>query len=134
MKKTGYSDLRVAVESGDAQMLKKMKKPLALKQARKVVQWARKANIKIMSFLLLGMPGETMEQMKNTVEFASEIGCDWNVISFVLPLLGTQIYQDLVNKGFNVDFTDMERYTSLSGNSISEVPNEELISFRLLMY
>ena len=129
MKKTGFKELRLALESGDAQMLKVMKKPLVLRQAREAVQWAREADIRVICFLLMGMPGETLEQMQNTVDFAAEIGFDWHVISMVLPLPGTQIYKDLMAKGFKVDLVDLERYT-LPVPGVSTIPHEDLIAFR----
>ena len=41
LKQTGFIELRLALESGDAEMLKTMKKPLILKKARRVVKEAR---------------------------------------------------------------------------------------------
>tara|TARA_B100001250_G_scaffold363257_1_gene342500 strand:- start:941 stop:2545 length:1605 start_codon:yes stop_codon:yes gene_type:complete len=129
MKQTGFLELRLALESGDAEMLKKMKKPLVLRKAQNVMKFAREADMRCVSFLLMGMPGETISQMTNTVNFADEIGFDWNIISMVLPLPGTQIHRDLTSLGHTFDYVDLERYT-LPVDGVSTIPKEELISFR----
>ena len=129
MKQTGFIELRLALESGDAEMLKTMKKPLILKKARRVVKEAREAGMRCVSFLLMGMPGETIEQMQNTVDFAEEIGFDWNIISMVLPLPGTEIHRDLIAGGHSFDFADLERYT-LPVEGVSTISSETLSEFR----
>lgn len=129
MKQTGFMELRLAVESGDALTLNAMKKPLKLDKTKQVVKWAREIDIRIVSFLLLGMPGETLEQMQNTANFANEVGFDWNVISMVLPLPGTRIYNDLTSKGLKINYLDLERYT-LPMQGVSCISSEELIAFR----
>jgi anaerobic magnesium-protoporphyrin IX monomethyl ester cyclase len=129
LKQTGFIELRLALESGDAEMLKTMKKPLILKKARRVVKEAREAGMRCVSFLLMGMPGETIKQMQNTVDFAEEIGFDWNIISMVLPLPGTEIYRDLIADGHSFDFYDLERYT-VPVEGVSNISSEELSEFR----
>jgi radical SAM superfamily enzyme YgiQ (UPF0313 family) len=129
LKKTGFIELRLALESGDAEMLKIMKKPLVLKKARRVVKEAREAGMRCVSFLLMGMPGETIQQMQNTVDFAEEIGFDWNVISMVLPLPGTEIHRDLIAEGHSFNFIDLERYT-LPVEGVSNISSDKLSEFR----
>jgi anaerobic magnesium-protoporphyrin IX monomethyl ester cyclase len=129
MKKTGFIELRLALESGDAAMLKTMKKPLVLAKARRVVSEAREAGMRCVSFLLMGMPGETIEQMQNTVDFAEEIGFDWNIISMVLPLPGTEIHRDLIAGGGKFDFVDLERYTR-PVDGVSTISSDKLSDFR----
>jgi len=129
MKKTGFCELRLAVESGDDETLKLMKKPLMTKKTREVVQWAREVDIRIVSFLLLGLPGESLDKMQRTIDFAEELGFDWNIISMVSPLPGTQIYRDLKKKGFKTDFAALERYT-LPVAGVSTIPAEDLAVFR----
>jgi len=129
LKQTGFIELRLALESGDAEMLKTMKKPLVLKKARRVVKEAREAGMRCVSFLLMGMPGETIEQMQNTVDFAEEIGFDWNVISMVLPLPGTEINRDLIAEGHSFNFYDLERYT-LPVEGVSNISSDKLSEFR----
>jgi len=129
MKKAGFSELRLAVESGDAQTLKKIKKPVEIHQIRNVVKWIREFKLRAISFLLIGLPGETFEQMNNTVNFADELGFDWNIISFALPIPGSKIYENLIAKGCTFDYLDFERYTS-PVEGVAEIPAERLIKFK----
>lgn len=129
MRQTGCTHLRLAIESGDANTLMKMRKPMLLRHPVQVVNWAREIGMKVIAFLLLGLPGESMQSMENTVSFALELGCDWNMISMVLPLPGTKIYEDLKEKGFSVAFDELERYTR-PVNGVSDIPAGELIALR----
>ena len=106
-----------------------MRKPLKLSQVAAVVKSAREAGMGVVSFLLIGLPGESEQNMKRTAEFALEIGFDWNVLSMVLPLPGTQIYKDLTNLGHVFDYTDYARYT-IPIEGVSEIPSERLITLK----
>jgi len=126
---SGCSELRLPMESGDPEVLKKMKKPLKLTKVAKVVKSAREAGLRVVSFLLMGLPGETEQSMRMTADLAEEIGFDWNVISMVLPLPGTQIYEDLSDRGIKFDYEDYIRYT-LPVEGVSTIPSEKLIALR----
>lgn len=130
LARSGFTELRLPVESGDAEILKKMKKPLKLSKVAPVLEAAREVDLKCVSFLLLGLPGESEENMRNTAEFALEMGFDWNVISLVLPLPGTQIYRDLVARGEHIDYVDLEKYAS-PRNGVSDILAERLVDLRV---
>jgi len=129
MKQTGFTELRLALESGDPEILKIMKKPLVLRKAKEVMGLARKHNFRITAFLLLGMPGESFDQMNRTVEYANELGFDWSFLSFVQPVPGAQIYKDLESRGIDVDFMEMIRYASPAKDT-TDLSSTELVDFR----
>jgi radical SAM superfamily enzyme YgiQ (UPF0313 family) len=130
LAKSGFSELRLPVESGDAGILHKMKKPLKLTKVQPIVDAARAAGLKVVSFLLLGLPGESEENMRTTAAFAWETGFDWNVLSLILPLPGTEIYRDMIEQGKIVDYVDLEKYAS-PANGVSDLPTEQLIDLRV---
>jgi radical SAM superfamily enzyme YgiQ (UPF0313 family) len=130
LAKSGYSELRLPVESGDAEILHKMKKPLKLTKVQPIVNAARDAGLKVVSFLLLGLPGETEENIRTTAAFALETGFDWNVLSLILPLPVTAIYNDMIEQGKIIDYVDLEKYASpIDGTS--DLPTEQLIDLRV---
>jgi len=130
LAKSGYSELRLPVESGDPEILHKMKKPLKLTKVQPIVDAARSEGIKVMSYLLLGLPGESEENMRTTAAFALEVGFDWNAISLVLPLPGTEIYRDMIKQGKVIDYVNMVKY-ALPVDGTSDLPAEQLINLRV---
>jgi radical SAM superfamily enzyme YgiQ (UPF0313 family) len=107
-----------------------MKKPLKLTKVQPIVDAARAAGLKVVSFLLLGLPGESEESMRTTAAFAEKTGFDWNVISLILPLPGTEIYDDMIKQGKVIDYVDLEKYAS-PVDGTSDLPADQLISLRV---
>lgn len=86
--RSGMAQLYMPVESGDPAILHAMRKPYRHKHIKPIIEAARQAGIRVAAFLLLGIPGESVDQMRRTGEFAEELGFDWNHISLVMPVPG----------------------------------------------
>jgi len=92
MKECGYYSISIAIESGDADVLKKlMHKPVNLDKARRIAKITRDLDLKVKGFFILGYPGETKEQMKRTVDFAASLDLDWAIFFIATPLPGTEL-------------------------------------------
>ena len=63
----------------------------------------KKAGIKVGIFFILGLVGETKQDMENTIKYAyklRELGADNFHFSIATPLYGTQLYEQAKNGGF----------------------------------
>lgn len=100
MIRMGMSLANVAIESGSPYVQKHIiKKNVDLARARRVVQDCRDAGIMVRTYFILGFPGETREQMEETLEFAADIATDWSNIHVAAPLIGTEMYQQMLDRG-----------------------------------
>ncbi|MCR4315936.1 MAG: B12-binding domain-containing radical SAM protein [Planctomycetes bacterium] len=72
MKLAGCWALQFGLESGCAEIVKRMNKGFTLDQARDVFKRTRKAGIKVLINLIVGYPGETEEHLVESVEFLRE--------------------------------------------------------------
>ena len=63
MKKAGCYEVQMGVESGSDRILKKVKKGVTVEQIRKTADIIRKSGLRWHAFLLVGIPGETREEM-----------------------------------------------------------------------
>lgn len=107
MKKAGCHYIKYGVESGSQKMLDAMKKGITLDSVRKAFTLTRKAGIKTQAFFLLGLPWETPETVKKTIEFAKEIKPDSAQFAVVVPHPGTELYDLCLEKGWlNYDSWD----------------------------
>jgi hypothetical protein len=64
----------------------------------KVVDYCRGKEIYTRTLFILGFPGETLEQMHETIEYATNLRADWTVISIAAPLVGTEMYEQLLER------------------------------------
>lgn len=67
MKQSGCEQLNLALESGNATVLKAMDKRLDLNHAANVVRWCKKHGVNMLAFLIVGYPGETDQTWAETL-------------------------------------------------------------------
>ncbi|MFH0820042.1 MAG: radical SAM protein [bacterium] len=113
MKKCGFVKLMIGIESGSPSILKLMKKNLDLDKVKICVELMKKYKIQSWGFFILGYPGETVETLKQTINFALELPLDWASFSIFSPIPGTEVYQQLILKGkIDEEKYEMEDYHS----------------------
>jgi anaerobic magnesium-protoporphyrin IX monomethyl ester cyclase len=104
MKKAGCKRILVAPESGVQRVVDEViNKRQDLKKVEEAVSAAKKAGIEVGCFFILGMPGETKEDMKATIAFAHKLrrlGADRFYFSYATPLYGTELYERSKRNGF----------------------------------
>lgn len=100
MRKMGMTVANIAIESGSDYVQRKIiTKNVNLERARGVVAAARALGIITRCYFILGFPGETREQIQETVDFAASLPADWCVFNIAAPLVGTEMFQQLTDRG-----------------------------------
>jgi radical SAM superfamily enzyme YgiQ (UPF0313 family) len=101
MAKAGCIGINMGVESADEQVLRNMKrKAVSLEQALKVVKACKKRGIETFCFFILGLPGETKETIRRTIDFAKELDVDTIQVSLAHAYPGTELYDYAKANGF----------------------------------
>ena len=104
MKRSGCYELTLAVESGDAEVLKNIiHKPFDLDKAVEVARLLRSMKLGTYGFFIIGFPGETKEQIRNTIKFARKLDLDRTSVFVANPLPGTEIFEVARKKGYIKD-------------------------------
>jgi hopanoid biosynthesis associated radical SAM protein HpnJ len=109
MREAGCRLLIVGYESGDAQILKNIKKGATLERARQFTKDAHKLGLVIHGDFILGLPGETRETIQNTIAFAKELDVETIQVSLAHAYPGTELYEFATKNNFLV-----------SGNMVDE--------------
>lgn len=117
MKKAGCHYIRFGVESGSQKMLDIMKKGTTLAQIERAFDLCRKVGIRTQAFFLLGIPGETSQTIRETIEFAKKLRPDSAQFAVVVPHPGTELYEICKSKGW-LQYESWEDFSA--GNCLIE--------------
>lgn len=93
MKEAGCRLLIVGYESGDPQILKNIKKGATVEMAKRFTANCHKLGLKVHGDFIIGLPGESRESIRRTIEFAKELDCETIQVSIAHPYPGTEFYE-----------------------------------------
>ena len=98
MKKAGLKAINIGVEAFDLNLLKKMnRKPPSHEQQERVVNYAEKHGVKIMSFYVLGIPGQTKDDVEKSLEYSKFLNTSFAQFTIAQPYPGTKFHEDVKN-------------------------------------
>jgi hopanoid biosynthesis associated radical SAM protein HpnJ len=100
MKENGLRLLLVGYESGNDEILHNVRKGLKTDIARRFTRDCRELGITIHGTFILGLPGETEQTIRQTIEFAKEINPHTIQVSLAAPYPGTQLHEQAVANGW----------------------------------
>ena len=104
----------VGYESGDQQILKNIKKGATIEGARKFTQNAHKLGLTIHADFIVGLPGESRDSIRKTIDFAKDLDCETIQVSIAHAYPGTEFY----------DFAKQNSLISI--NSMSDAQGHQL--------
>ena len=94
----------LSIESGSQKVLNNIiQKNLSLNYLSNVIKWCNKLNIEIFASYVIGFPGESIKNIKKTIDYSIKLLREYNVTPIPLvatPLYGTQLYNLCVKKDY----------------------------------
>ncbi|MGH9632519.1 MAG: hopanoid biosynthesis associated radical SAM protein HpnJ, partial [Bryobacteraceae bacterium] len=117
MKDAGCRLLIVGYETGDAQILKNIKKGATLEMAERFTANCRKLGLVVHGDFIVGLPGESRQSIRNTIDFAKKLDCETIQVSIAHPYPGTEFY-DYVKKNNLITIDSM---TDESGHQLPNI-------------
>ncbi len=94
MAATGCQMIGVAVESGNPRILEEIiRKPVDLEKVPGLIETAKGYGIFVVANFIIGFPGETWEEIRQTLRYAETCGADYCKIYAAQPLIGTKLYE-----------------------------------------
>ncbi|MDD5071026.1 MAG: radical SAM protein [Candidatus Omnitrophica bacterium] len=97
MARAGFVFVSLGVESGSQEVIDKLRKRLDLRVIKKTVLALKKANLQVGLFVMIGLPFETEQTMRQTIDFAKSLPADQAFFWMVTPFPGTVLY-DMIKK------------------------------------
>ena len=115
MKSSNCRTVSIGIESASKTTLERIHKKIDPDSVRRAVALLKNYRIKIHGYFMIGFPWENYDDMKATIDFCSELKLDSYAVNFVVPLPGTELFNDLVESGkINVEQIDWTRFQQLS--------------------
>jgi len=99
MKKAGCQKVRIGIESGSDRILKSFNKKLTTDVVRKQAQVLKANKMTWLAYFMFGVPEETEEDMIKTIKLIEEIEPNFVTVGTFYPIPGTEIFNELENKG-----------------------------------
>jgi hopanoid biosynthesis associated radical SAM protein HpnJ len=100
MRDNGLRLLLVGYESGNQQILHNIKKGMRIEVAERFTRDCHDLGVTIHGTFILGLPGETLETIEETVRFANRINPHTIQVSLAAPYPGTFLHRQAVENGW----------------------------------
>ncbi len=100
MKAAGCNRIHYGIEAGNPRILKILNKKITLEQTIKAVKWTKEAGIEILTYFMIGSPGENLRTIEDTIQFAKKLETDFALFTITTPGPGTPIYENALKEGF----------------------------------
>jgi len=119
MRAAGCHQILFGIESADPGILETIRKPIDIEQTRRAVRMVQEAGIAVRAAFMFGNPGETIESMQRTIDFAVDLDPDIALFNITTPYPGTQMFNWAHQNGYlrTLDWNDYDL-----ANSVLELP------------
>jgi len=116
--------INIAIESGVERVLKDIvEKPVKLQKVTEMIKYCKSKGIFMVANFIIGFPGESWDEIRQTLKFAETCGADYVKIYIAIPIHGTKLYE--MAKKMNVILGDEHeiswRYGRMSTKSFSPI-------------
>lgn len=131
MKRAGCVILNIGVESGSQRILDKIKKKEKVEDFLLASEILRKNSMPWSANFMVGIPGETIDDMKLTIDLMRHLRPTLIFLNVFTPYPGTELYDECIQKGLLTSTIDW----SLTGHQSTlslfndTVNHEEFIAF-----
>ena len=98
MKKAGCHTIKVGVESGVQEILDKSQKNIRLEDTKALFRWARELGVETQAHVMLGMPGETKDTIRRSMDFFISLEPVTIAFGICTPYPGAALFDDLISK------------------------------------
>ncbi len=118
MARAGCWMIAWGIESADEGILRRVRKGYRPERAAQTLGWAKAAGIRNYGYFIVGLPGETEETVRQTIELARKLPLDLALFHIAAPYPGTPFYQEALEQGWfragaRWEDVDMDRSTVL---------------------
>ena len=114
MKQAGFYLVAFGIESGNEEILKKMRKGERKEHIVNAVKWAKEAGLMTEGFFMFGNEGEGKQEMLDTIQFAKDLDLNFAQFLVYTPVPGSPYADKLIKEGkvFSQKWEDFNAFNS----------------------
>lgn len=101
LKEAGCFRVWIGAESGAQRIIDAMDRRVEVGQVRAMIRAARQHGIQAGTFIMLGYPGETEADIRETVQHLKESNPNLFTITIAYPIKGTGLYEEVQSSAFS---------------------------------
>jgi len=109
-RRAGCAQMNLGVESGSPRVLEDLRKGVTIEEAMEDARRIRRAGIAAVSFFCVGMPPETVEDMRATRDAIIAMDHDYVIMHVFTPLPGSEYFEELKAAGALPEDHDYDLY------------------------
>ncbi|MDP2947196.1 MAG: radical SAM protein, partial [Nanoarchaeota archaeon] len=134
LKQAGCIQVDIGVESGSERVLKIIDKKITVEQIKNAFALLKKHGIKSSATFIIGIPGETREDIEMSRKLAEEINSDYTQFFILTPYPGTPLWEQAKENNLFLNFQSFDDFRH-GGENLApmlkvDLAPEELIKFR----
>jgi radical SAM superfamily enzyme YgiQ (UPF0313 family) len=134
MKKAGLVRIAVGIESANQRILDDIyKKGITIEQVKNTLNISKKLGLYVHGYFMIGAPTETINEVKNSIEFARKNYMQSVTFSVTTPLPKTYLYE-MSKKHVTKGFEHFDYYTNYVYDNKITVPEKKLKYFKKMGY
>jgi len=121
MQRAGCMGINMGIESASDKVCRKIgRKPLDAEHTKAMVRLCGELGIHTFCFFIIGLPGDDLESVMETIEYAVTLGADVSQFTVATPYLGTGLYDWAMEhnaiKGLDLD--DITGFEAMMDNEV----------------
>lgn len=98
LKKSGCVKIWIGAESGSQKIIDAMDRRVDVKKVRDMIKLSQQKGISAGTFIMLGYPGETIDDIRETIVHLKEANPDEYTVTIAYPITGTPLYNEIKEK------------------------------------
>ncbi len=104
LREAGCYRIFYGIESGNPEVLEKLRKMTNLARIEEIVRATNRMGISAFGYFLIGCPGDTEDTVRQTIDFAKRLPLDFAIFNALTPFPKTALYEDYYLPAVQRDF------------------------------
>ncbi|MHA1343856.1 MAG: B12-binding domain-containing radical SAM protein, partial [Promethearchaeota archaeon] len=134
MKESGCYQVGLGIESSNEDVLRKVNKNIMVEKVKRAVRLIKKYNIEIRGFFMIGIPGETLEDIKSTIKYSHKLNLNYISFGICYPIPGSKYFENYYESYRDIKWDNMKLHrwdVKFLGKNVRKILKYWYISYYL---